>query len=31
MYLFDRVAIVVEVYGTVCQLYIRLWNTTVAT
>ena len=26
MPLVDRVAIVVEVYGAVCQLYFRLWN-----
>ena len=26
MPLADRVAIVVEVYGAVCQLYLRLWN-----
>ena len=29
--LVDRVAIVVEVYGEVCQLYLRLWKTTLAT
>ena len=31
MPLLDMVAIVAEVYGTVCQLYLRLWNTTLAT
>ena len=29
--LVDRVAIVAEVYIAVCQLYLRLWNTTLAT
>ena len=29
--LVDRVAIVVEVYDAVCQLYLRVWNTTLAT
>ena len=29
--LVDRVTIVVEVYGVVCLLYWRLWNTTLAT
>ena len=31
MPLVDRVAIVVEVYGAVCQLYLRPWDTTLAT
>ena len=31
MPLVDMVAIVAEIYGAVCQLYIRLWNTTLAT
>ena len=31
MPLVDRVAIVVEVNGAVCQLYVRLSNTTLAT
>ena len=30
MSLVDMVAIVAEVYGAVCQLYFRLWNTTLA-
>ena len=31
MPLVDRVANVVEVYGTVCLVYLRLWNTTLTT
>ena len=31
MPLVDMVAIVAEVYGAVCQLYSRLWNTTLVT
>ena len=31
MPLVDRVAIVVEVYGAVCQMYLRLWNKSLAT
>ena len=31
MPLVDRVAIVVEVYGAVCQLCLRRWNTNLAT
>ena len=31
MPLIDTVAIVAEVYGAVCQLYLRLWNRTLAT
>ena len=31
MTLFHRVAILTEVYGAVCQLYLTLWNTTLAT
>ena len=31
MTLVDLVAIVAEVYSAVCQMYLRLWNTTLAT
>ena len=29
--LFDMVAIIAKVYSVVCQLHVRLWNTTMAT
>ena len=31
MSLVDRVATIADVYGAVCQLYVRFWNTTLVT